>query len=555
MDTFYPVHTRVRYPSPETVLLNGRIRRTADDPSPVEAIAIRQGMIVASGTDAAMRGLAGSGSAVVDLRGRCVLPSFVDSHTHFHRGAILRHLFLDFEALAPRSVLDVIAHVRERASGLPAGTWIQGDSLSIGRLAEGRLPDRRELDAAAPGHPVLLRGIGKHVVAASSIALAAAGITRDTLDPPGGRIERDERGEPSGILHERAKLRLDTSHPETAVPGVSEADRRRALRAGFGELHRLGITTIHEMVRLPEEADDLTALHAEGDLGVRVRLFYRIHETPISLDHLVALGIRRGIGDDWLRILGVKVSVDGWCIFRNAAVYEPYRDEPDNLGIMRIDPDELASLVAAANRQGLAIAVHAVGPRAVDAALDAFAGAGPAVAGPHRLEHAHLDLDDARLTRIRDLGLILSAQPGFLPAYRRDWEAALPTERVDRIMPLRSAQELGIPIILNSDVPSGPLGPLAAIHAAVTRQADGRTLGADQAISTLAAWRGWTTLPSWGAGESHLGSLDIGRRADLVVFDEDPLADAADVAGLLTRSVSATMIDGRFVHGADGVTG
>lgn len=555
MDTFYPVHTRVPYPSPETVLLNGRIRRTADDPSPVGAIAIRQGMIVASGTDAAMRGLAGSGSAVVDLRGRCVLPSFVDSHTHFHRGAILRHLFLDFEALAPRSVLDVIAHVRERASGLPAGTWIQGDSLSIGRLAEGRLPDRRELDAAAPGHPVLLRGIGKHVVAASSIALAAAGITRDTLDPPGGRIERDERGEPSGILHERAKLRLDTSHPETAVPGVSEADRRRALRAGFGELHRLGITTIHEMVRLPEEADDLTALHAEGDLGVRVRLFYRIHETPISLDHLVALGIRRGIGDDWLRILGVKVSVDGWCIFRNAAVYEPYRDEPDNLGIMRIDPDELASLVAAANRQGLAIAVHAVGPRAVDAALDAFAGAGPAVAGPHRLEHAHLDLDDARLARIRDLGLILSAQPGFLPAYRRDWEAALPTERVDRIMPLRSAQELGIPIILNSDVPSGPLAPLAAIHAAVTRQADGRTLGADQAISTLAAWRGWTTLPSWGAGETHLGSLDIGRRADLVVFDEDPLADAADVAGLLTRSVSATMIDGRFVHGADGVTG
>jgi predicted amidohydrolase YtcJ len=552
MDTFYPVQTPAPYSSPETVLLNGRIRRTVDDGSPVEAIAIHQGTIVASGTTAEIRGLAGSGSAVADLRGRWVLPSFVDSHTHFHRAAILRHLFLDFDALGPRSIGDVVAHVRGRAGGLTAGTWIQGDSLSIGRLAEGRLPDRRELDAAAPDHPVLLRGIGKHVVAANSLALAAAGITRETLDPPGGRIERDERGEPSGILHERAKLRLDTSHPETVVPGTSEPDRRRALRAGVGELHRLGITTIHEMIRLPEEADDLTALHADGDLGVRVRLFYRVHETPITLDHLVALGIRRGIGDDWLRILGVKISVDGWCIFRNAAVYEPYRDEPDNLGIMRIDPGELATLAAAANRQGLTIAIHAVGPRAVDAALDAFAGAGPAVAGPHRLEHAHLDLDDVRLARIRDLGLVLSAQPGFLPAYRRDWEAALPADRVDRMMPLRSAQELGIPIILNSDVPSGPLGPLAAIHAAVTRQADGRTIGPDQAISRLSAWRGWTTLPSASAGEAHLGSLDIGRRADLVVFDEDPLADAAD---LLTLSVSATMIDGRFVHGADGVTG
>lgn len=169
-----------------------------------------------------------------------------------------------------------------------------------------------------------------------------------------------------------------------------------------------------------------------------------------------------------------------------------------------------------------------MGPRAVDAALGAFAGAGPALAGPHRLEYAHLDV--VRLAAdCRDQGLVLSAQPGFLPAYRRDWRAALPADRVNRMMLLRGADEPGIPIILSSDVPSGPLGPLAAVHAAVTRQTDGRTIGSDQAISRLPAWRGWTTLPSGSAGETHLGSLDIGRQADLVVFDEGPLTDAADL--------------------------
>ncbi len=264
--------------------------------------------------------------------------------------------------------------------------------LTAAPLAEGRLPNRVELDRVAAGHPVVLRGIGKHVVAANSAALAAAGIDRRTPDPPGGRIERDTDGQPTGILHERAKLRLDTSHPETVVPAPTPDERHRALRAGFADLHRLGITTIHEMVRLPEEAADFASVRAAGELGVRTRLFYRIHESPITLEHLTTLGIRRGLGDDWLRILGVKISVDGWCIFRNAAVYEPYCDEPDNTGLLRIEPQELSRLTVAANRSGLGIAIHAVGVRAVDAALDAFEAAGPALAGPYRLEHGHLDI-------------------------------------------------------------------------------------------------------------------------------------------------------------------
>ena len=531
--------------------MNGRVRRSPEDHWPVEAIGVRGGRIVAAGSTAAVRSLAAPSTRIIDLGGRTVLPAFTDSHTHFHRGAVLRHLYLDFALIAPRSIADVLAAVRRRAAELPAGAWLQGDSLSPGQLAEGRLPDRHELDAAAGDRPVLLRGIGKHVVAANSAALAAAGITRDTCDPSGGRIERDPAGAPTGVLHERAKLRLDTSDPETVVPAAGRAERFEALRAGVRELHRLGITTIHEMVRSPEESEDLAALHGAGTLDLRVRIFYRVHETPLSLDWLIKLGIRRGRGDDWFRVLGIKISVDGWCIFRNAAVYEGYLDEPDNRGILRIEAAELAALVRRANEHGLGIAIHAVGARAVDIALDAFDAAGAPVAGPHRLEHAHLDLDARQLDRIRALGLVLSAQPGLLAAYRADWALGLAPDRMDRIMPLADAHRRGIPLILNSDFPSGPLDPLAAIHAAVTRDAgDGHRIGADQAISREVAWSGLTTLPALLSGELDAGSLAIGHRADLIVFEKDPLDEQTDLA---TISVSETMLDGRFVHGPDGV--
>jgi predicted amidohydrolase YtcJ len=352
--------------SPDILLTGGTVYRTPGERADADAILVRNGRIAALGPADAVRSASASNAVTVDLHGRVVLPAFIDSHTHFHRGAVLRRLFLDFDALRPASVGAVSRLVAERADATPPGAWIQGDSLSPVRLAEGRLPNRLELDAAAPRNPVVLRGIGKHVVAANTAALAAAGIDRDTGDPPGGRIERDETGEPTGILHETAKLRLDQSHPATVVPQPSAGERRAALRAGFGDLHEVGIASIHEMIRLPEEAGDLAAIHADGGLGVRVRLYYRVHESALSLDWLISLGIRRGFGDDWLKVLGVKVSVDGFCIFRNAAVYEAYAGEPDNLGLLRIDPERLCDLVRRANEAGLNVAVHAVGARAVD---------------------------------------------------------------------------------------------------------------------------------------------------------------------------------------------
>lgn len=529
----------------EAVLRGGRVHATAGDLLPGDAIGIVAGTITAIGPWSALRDDVGPATRVIHAGGRTVTPAFIDSHAHFHRGAVLRRCFLDMESLAPSDLAGVLGHVRARAATTPDGGWIQGDSLSASRLAEGRFPDRHELDRAAPAHPVVLRGIGKHVVAANSLALATAGIDRQTPDPPGGRIDRDATGDPTGVLHETAKLRLDQSRTDTVVPAPSRTERHAALRAGYRDLLAAGVTTIHEMVRLPEEADDHAALRADGALGVRVRLFYRVHESPLSLDWLVRLGIRRGLGDAWLRVLGVKISIDGFCIFRNAAVEEPYRAEPDNRGLLRIAADMLDDLVARANAQGLQVAVHAVGPRAVDLALDAFERAGPAIAGPHRLEHAYLDIDHDRLVRAQRLGLAWSVQPAFLAAYRREWADAFEPERVERIMPLRTGAAVGLPIQLNSDFPCVPFDPLDGIRAAVGRRTgDGRVH--PEAIGVADAWRAYTTTPAEIARDDDLGRIAVGARADLIIVDGDPFANGADLAEVAVRG---TVLDGTLVAG------
>ena len=539
--------------SPDVALTGGTVYRIAGERATGDGLLVRGGRIVAVGAGSDIRAAAAPGTVTIDLGGRVVLPAFIDSHTHFHRGAVLRRLFLDFDTLRPMSVGEVCRLVAERAAGTAPGAWIQGDSLSAVRLAEGRLPDRHELDAAAPRHPVVLRGIGKHVVAANSAALSAAGIDRTTKAPAGGRIEHDEHGEPSGILHETAKLRLDQSHPETVVPQPAAAEREAALIAGFGDLHAAGIATIHEMIRLPEEAGDLAALHARGELGVRVRLYYRVHESPLSLDWLVALGIRRGLGDDWLKVLGVKISVDGFCIFRNAAVHEPYAGQPDNLGLLRIEDERLGTLVREANAAGLNVAVHAVGARAVDLALDAFAAAGPAVAGPHRLEHGYVDMDRPRLDRMRGLGLVWSTQPAFCAGYAAEWLDAFGPDRAARLMPLRAGAEAGLTMLFNSDFPCVGFDPLVAIRQAVPRLVAGGD-GDDAALraARIAAWRACTTTPAEVAGDSTLGRIDAGTLADLVVLDRDPFDARTDLADVAVR---ATMVGGRLVHGSSELGG
>lgn len=532
----------------DLALVGGVVWPVGGEP-PSEAVLVRDGRIAAVGSTTDVLDVADRGTRVERLNGRAVLPAFTDSHTHFHRTAILREHFLDLDAVQPASVDDVVDAVRQRAAQVPGDGWIEGDNLAPSMLAERRFPTRYELDAATSAHPVLLRSLGKHVVAANSAALRQAGIDRETLDPPGGRIDRDGDGEPTGVLHERAKLRLDTTRADTIVPSVGEKDRLAALAAGLDSLQRQGIAAIHEITRTPNELADYQRLRARRELGVRVVAYVRVIEAQATLDGLANAGLRSGFGDDWVRLGGIKVSIDGSCTFRNAALYEPYPGEPDNRGILRINASELTDTVRLAHDVGLQVAVHAIGPRAVDMALDAFSELEPESrdAMRHRIEHAYLPPRPGQLERLRDLGLLLSTQPSFLHSVGDTWVEVFGEEVAQRMLPLRTALDLGIRVQANSDCPTSPTDPLVALRAAVRRRTSSRhMLGAAEAVTVREAVHMLTAAASHSVfEEDRRGRIAAGTLADLTVLSGDPrTADLDELA------VEMTVVGGDVVHRA-----
>jgi predicted amidohydrolase YtcJ len=268
-------------------------------------------------------------------------------------------------------------------------------------------------------------------------------------------------------------------------------------------------------------------LRERGELVVRVVSYVRVIEAQTTLDDLTSIGLRSGYGDDWLRLGGVKVSIDGSCTFKNAAVYDAYPGEPQNFGIVRIEQQELDEVVRAADASGLAIAVHAIGPRAVDMALDAFAkvrGPGPVTALQHRIEHAYVSPGRERLQRMRDLGLVLSTQPAFISAVGDIWADIFGKEETERMVPLRTALDVGLTVLANSDCPLAPADPLLAIASAVARQTRrGLTLGTDEAVSVEEAVAMQTTAPAVATRqERSSGRVAPGMLGDVVVLGADP---------------------------------
>jgi predicted amidohydrolase YtcJ len=541
----------VQRQAPDVLIVNGQVRSLDARDSTYQAVAVKGETIVGLGTDDELRELADKQTRVIDARGRVVQPAFIDGHTHFHGQALTQAYYIDYEQLRPGNLGEVLRPIRDRAVTLPVGSWIQANNFIEHHLDEHRYPLRWEIDEVAPDHPVVISSIGNHMVAANSLALRAAGITRDTPDPAGGKIDRDASGEPSGVLRERAKLRLDARRADTVVPQPTAEERLHALRAGIRYLHQHGIAGIHEMIRQPMEVADYQALRAMGELRLRVQLLIRGVEAQTRLEDVIALGLQPGFGDQWLKLGGIKLSVDGACVWRNAAVYEPYCDEPENTGIVRIERQELEEKVALCHRAGLRVCVHAIGQRAVDMALDAFEKAleaSPRRDHRHRVEHAYLPRRPRQFERMRDLGLILSIQPSFIESFGDGWVSVFGQDALDGVMPLRSALDLGLTVQGNSDFPCSPINPFLHLKSAVARQTrDGRVLDMREAITVPEAMRMLTTGAAYaGFDERTRGSLELGKLADLVVLSRDPYETPPEQLDRV--QVDLTMVGGQVVH-------
>ncbi len=536
----------------DLLIENGRVQTLDRVDTVAEAVAVQGGTIVAVGTRAEAADALGPGARRIDVAGRTVLPGLIDGHVHFQKAAIARRLTIDFLELAPRTIAQVLALVARAVASKEPGAWVRGDALDPRLLAERRYPTRTELDAVAPAHAVVLLGVGNHTIAANSLALARAGIDRETPDPPGGRLDRGEDGVPTGVLRELGKLRLDPNRPDSVLPGVTDDQRLEAVEAGFDHLLANGITTIHDIVMDPREIGAYMRLHEAGRMRQRVRYLVRGYEARTSLDEVIGMGLRADFGDAWLRYSGVKLSIDGGCGERNAATYQPYPGEPWNTGLVRIPQDILDELVRRAHAHGIRLAVHAIGPRAVDMALDAFERAFASLGRGdlrHRIEHVYMPPAPRQLERLAANRIMVSTQPAFF--WEGDgWTSIWPPDELAEVMPLRSMRERGVLVMGGTDYPNVPIAPLPGLAAVVDRrQRDGTVLGPAQAIGMREALGLQTTMAAWGGHDERLlGSIEVGKAADLVVLSDDPLLATPDA--VRDTRVLMTILDGEVAFQA-----
>lgn len=505
------------------ILENGVIR-TMDAALPRAGALAIAGERIAGGVGVHETALASP--EVVDLGGRCVVPGFADAHVHFPTWAIARR---QVRLEGTRTLAEALDRVREAAASLPPGAWLRGAGWRTGDWSPPAEPTKEALDTATGDRPAALVARDHHSLWLNSAALALAG---GDLEAEGGIVERDRRGEPTGVLREESAWRFKERYL-----AISDDEHVEAMREGLRVAASRGVTAVHDKdgwlgaVRLWQR------LHREGVLTLRVWQALP-HE---HLERLVEVGLSAGLGDDYLRVGYLKVFMDGTLSSQTARLL-------DGTGVEITSREELVEIVRRAAEAGWPVAVHAIGDRANRDALDAFEETQDAWRPRglrQRIEHAQC-LSPEDLSRFARLGIAASVQLSHAPS-DRDLAERFWAERLEGAYAYRSLWESGAVVANGSDAPIEELDPLAGIRAGVLRTVDERPpWRPEQALTVQQALEAATVTPAWLSGdERRRGKLLPGYLADLVVLDRDPLACPPEALGEV--QVVATMVGGRWV--------
>jgi predicted amidohydrolase YtcJ len=535
-------------PAPEVpadlIFLGGTVWTGVPGAPPAQAVALKAGFIQAVGTDREIRALSGPGTEVVRLRGRMVLPGFIDSHTHFIDGGFQLSSVDLRDADSPE---EFARRITEFARTVPPGTWITGGDWDHERWG-GELPTRRWIDAGTLLHPVLVTRLDGHMALANSLALEMAGVTRSTRVPFGGEMVLDpDTREPTGVLKDEA-MGLVTR----VIPEPTEVELDEALDAAVEHALSKGVTQTHN-VGTWEHLETFRRARADGRLKVRVYA-----AVPAGMwERLRDFVAEEGTGDDRLWWGGLKAFVDGSLGSTTAWFYEPYTDDPDTSGLLTTDTASLRRWIHEGDAAGLQLIVHAIGDRANDWLLDVFQ-ATEERNGPRdrrfRIEHAQ-HLSQAAIPRFAAQGVIASMQPYHAIDDGRWAEKRIGPDRIKTTYAFRSLLDAGATLAFGSDWTVAPMDVLEGIHGAVTRRTlDGANPGGwvpEEKITleeTLTAY-------TWGAAysgfmEEKVGRIQPGRYADLVVLSQDLFqTDPLDIPSV---KVEMTIVEGAIVYRNEG---
>lgn len=528
----------------DLVLLRGAVWTGSPSLPWAEAVAIRGENVLAVGKNREIEKLVGLRTQVIDVGSQLVLPGFIDSHTHFLDGgfSLLRIQLRDV-----KSREEFVSRVEKKARQLGKGEWILNGDWDHEQFDPPELPRREWVDAVTPDNPVCVNRHDGHMVLANSLALRLAGITRETVPPPGGEIVKDAlTGEPTGILKDAA---IDLV--ARVIPGPSWEAKLEAAQAALRHAAECGVTSVHDMADA-ENFEVYQGLLKEKKLTCRIFLYIPVTE----VDLLARLRMKTPFGNDWLKIGGLKGFVDGSLGSSTALFFEPYGVSPGQTGLLhsQMFPEGIMDeRIAAADKAGLQVAIHAIGDKANAIILDIFERV-ILSHGPRdrrwRIEHAqHLRAED--IIRMGNLGIIASVQPYHAIDDGRWAEGKIGSERCRTTYAFRSLLDAGVRLACGSDWTVAPLNPLTGIYAAVTRRTlDGRHPEGwfpEQKIALEEALHGYTLNGAYAEfAEDRKGSVEAGKLADLVVLDRNIFDIPSEK--IIEAQVVMTIVGGRIVY-------
>jgi predicted amidohydrolase YtcJ len=543
-------------PQAELVLLNAQVLTVDDRFREAAALAVRDGRFVAVGSNEDVRPHMGSGTRVIDGRGRTVVPGLIDTHVHALDVA-------EAETAQPFQNLQSIdalqAWIRS-ARAVQGDAWIWTPRVYPTRLREHRFPTRRELDAAAPDRPAAVDGAYAFVL--NSAALRAAGITRNSTDPPGGAIVKDAAGEPTGLLRNVGSL-LAPFRPRSGTVSLDMLE----------QIHRqylaTGITSVIERGATLDGYKSYEELRRADHLRVRATVTIRIPhaDDAAAVEQFIrGLTFRPGGGDQWLKVGPLKIVVDGGILIGTSFMREPYGlsarrlyavDDPRYRGFLSLTPQQIASAIAIGHRLGWQMVAHVTGDAGVDVVLNAIEAAQkeqPASDRRHTLLHAYF-VNRETAVRAARLGVLVDTQPAW---HYKDAEAlaeGLGRERLAHFIGLRTWREAGVDVAINTDHMFGldrnaalnPFNPFLTIYSATTRRTEGgQVIGGTEAVSRPEALRMMTSMAArFSFDEKDRGSIETGKLGDFVVLSDHLLTVSAEQLRAIRADL--TVIGGQVV--------
>jgi predicted amidohydrolase YtcJ len=530
--------------APEMIFLNGDIYTQAS-PSRAQAMAIGNGRILAIGSNDDIRKLKQSHTEVVDLGGHFVMPGFNDAHVHLAAGGLVH---LEVDLVGVKSLAEMQQRIADHAKATPPNDWIIGRGWDHTLWAGEVLPTRQDIDSVTGNHPAILVRVDGHIGVANTAALTAAGILQPAPDPHGGKVDRDQSGAATGILRETAKDMMLAK-----VPRPSLAQRRRGIEMAMSEAARVGITSVQDN----SDWEDFLVyeeLEKEGKLTLRISEWLMFNQ-PLSL--LQQHRAQHPAEDPMLHTAMLKGFMDGSLGSRTAALMAPYTDDPGNSGLPQYDQATLNRMAVERSAAGFQLGFHAIGDRAAQMALDAFAEAERDAHQNHRerdfrfrIEHDQI-IDPGQIEQYRRLGVIASVQPNHLLTDMNWAVERIGPERAKTSYPWRSFLDQGVRIAFGTDYPVEPITPFRGVYAAVTRKNEAGTKGyfPEQKVTIQEALAAYTTGAAYAQfAEREKGTLAPGMLADFVVLDRD--LTKVPSPEILKTQVLRTVVGGRTVYQA-----